>query len=54
MYPYDKLFYTLAYPFACLVALYVVLLLLRWSSIYWCEQMREVLAVNMGTVTLLL
>jgi len=46
MYIYDKLFYTLAYPFACLVALYVVLLFLRWSSIYWCEQMREVLEVN--------
>jgi len=46
LYLYDKLFYTLAYPFAYLVALYVVLLLLRWSSIYWCEQMREVLEVN--------
>jgi len=45
MYLYDKLFYTLAYPSACLVALYVVLLL-RWSSIYWCEQMREVLEIN--------
>jgi len=47
MYRYDKSFYTLAYFFACLVALYVVLLLLRWSSIYWCEHMREVLVVNM-------
>jgi len=26
MYLYDKMFYTLAFPFACLVALYVVLL----------------------------
>jgi len=33
MYLYDKIFYTLAYPFACLVVLYVILLLLWWSSI---------------------
>jgi len=46
MYLYDEPFYTLAYPFACLVALYVVILLLRWSSIYWYEQIREVLEVN--------
>jgi len=53
MYLYDKLFYTLAYPFACLVALYVVLLILRWSSIYWCEQMRETLVVNREVMVLL-
>jgi len=35
-------------PYACLVALYVFLLPLRWSSIYWWEQMREVLVVNRG------
>jgi len=34
-------------PFACLFALYVVLLLLRWSSIWW-EHMWEVLVVNRG------
>ena len=28
--------------------LYVVLLLLRWSSIYWWEQMREEIVVNRG------
>jgi len=35
-------FSTIAYSFrACLYVLCVVFLLLRWSSIYWCEQMRE-------------
>jgi len=33
-------------PFACLIALFVAFLLLRWSSIYWWEQMWEVLVVN--------
>ena len=46
MYLYDKPIYTLAYPFSCLIALCVVLLLLRWSSIYWCEQMRGTPVVN--------
>jgi len=39
-------FMALAYPVACLIVLYVVLLLLRWSSTCWCEQMREALEVN--------
>jgi len=50
-------FFGSSLPFACLIALYVVLLPLRWSSIYWWEQMRcssiywwehmrEVLVVN--------
>jgi len=38
--------FTLAYHVACLIVLYVVLLLLRWSSTCWCEQMREALEVN--------
>jgi len=33
-------------PFAFLITLYVAFLLLRRSSIYWWEQMREVLVVN--------
>jgi len=41
-------------PFACLIALYVVLLLLRWSSIYWWEQMREVLEINREEMVTLL
>jgi len=40
-------------PFVCLIALYVVLLPLRWSSIYWWEQMWEVLVVNRGEMILL-
>ena len=40
-------------PFACLIALYVVLLPLRWSSIYWWEHMREVLVVNRREMILL-
>jgi len=40
-------------PFACLFAMYVVLLLLRWSSIYWWEQMREAFVVSRGEMTLL-
>ena len=43
---YEQLFFTLAYLFGCLIVVCVVLLLLRWSSIYWCEHMREVLEVN--------
>jgi len=39
-------YFTLAYPVACLIVLYVVLLLLRWSSTCWCEQMQEALEVN--------
>jgi len=39
--------------FACLVVLYVVLLLLRWSSIHWCEQLREALEVNKEEMILL-
>jgi len=35
-------------PFSRLNALYVILLLLRWSSIHWWEQMREALVVNKG------
>jgi len=43
---YDKLFSVLAYPF-CLFDCYVCgSSLLRWSSIYWCEQKREVLVVD--------
>ena len=45
---HDKNLVGSSLPFACLIALYVVLLSLRWSSIYWWEQMREVLAVNRG------
>jgi len=45
---HDKNLFGSILPFACLIALYVVLLLLRWSSIYWWEQMREVLVVNRG------
>jgi len=46
MYLYDKMSYTLAYPF-CLFGCFVCgSSLLRWSSICWCEQMREVLEVN--------
>jgi len=45
---HDKNLFGSSLPFACLIALYVVLLLLRWSSIYWWEQMREVLVVNRG------
>jgi len=41
-------------PFACLVVLYVILLLLRWSSIYWWKQMREILVVNRGDMIPLL
>jgi len=33
-------------PFAYLFALYGVLLLLWWSSIYWWEQMREAFVVS--------
>ena len=40
-------------PFSCLNALYVILLLLRWSSIYWWEQRREVLMANRGKRILL-
>ena len=42
----DEIFMALAYPVACLIVLYIVSLLLRWSSTYWCEQMREALDVN--------
>jgi len=35
-------------PFCLLVVLYVVLLSLRWSSIYWWEQIKELLRVNKG------
>ena len=39
-------------PFACLITLYVVLLPLRWSSIYLWEHMREVLVVNIEMIPL--
>jgi len=40
-------------PFCCSIALYVVFRPLWWSSIYWWEQMREVLVVNKGEMILL-
>jgi len=45
---HDKNLFGSSLPFACLIALYVILLPLRWSSIYWWEQMWEVLVVNRG------
>jgi len=50
---HDKNLVGSSLPFACLIAMYDVLLLLRWSSIYWWEQMREVLVVNRGETILL-
>jgi len=38
---YDKSFSTLAYPFCLFVCSMCGFILLRWSSIYWCEQMWE-------------
>jgi len=40
-----KTFFTLAYPFYLLVFILCGFLLLRWSSIYWCEQIWEPLMV---------
>jgi len=51
---YDKSFFALAYPFVWCVFYGVVFLSLRWSSIYWCEQMREILVVNREMVVPLL
>jgi len=38
-------FSILAYPFCLFVCSVCRFLLLRWSSIYWCKQMRELLVV---------
>ena len=40
-----KTFFTLAYPFCLFMCLACDFLLLRWPSIYWCEQMWELLVV---------
>ena len=42
---YDKTLFTLAYPFCLFVCLVCGFLLLRWSLIYWWEQMWELLVV---------
>ena len=42
---YDKTFFTLTYPFCFVVCIFCGFLILRWSSIYWCEQMWELLVV---------
>ena len=47
-------YFTLAYLVCLSGCLVCGSSLLRWSSIYWWEQMREVLAVNRRTVTPLL
>jgi len=47
---HDKNLMGSSLPFACLIVVYVVLLPLRWSSIYWWEHMREVLVVNRGEI----
>ena len=47
-------YFTLAYPICCLVVLCVALLSCDDHQFNWWEQMGEVLAVNMGTVTPLL
>ena len=41
----NHFFSTLAYPFFLFVYCVCGFLLLRWLSIYWCEQMRELLVV---------
>jgi len=46
--------FTLAYPICLSGCLVGGSSLLWWSSIYWCEHMREVFTVNRGTVTQLL
>jgi len=50
---YGKTFFTLAYPFCLFVCLVCSLLLLWWSSIYWCEQMWQLLMVLRVMETLL-
>jgi len=47
----DEMILALAYPLFVWLSWVCGTSLLRWSSIYWCEQKREVLAVNRGTVT---
>jgi len=44
----DKtIFFSLAYPsVVCCMSCLCGFLFLRWSSIYWCEQMWEILVVN--------
>jgi len=42
---HDKNLFTLAYPFYLLVCYMCGFLLLRWSSIYCCEQLWELLVV---------
>jgi len=42
---HDKNLFNLAYLFRLFVCLMCGFLLLRWSSIYWCEQMWELLVV---------
>ena len=42
---YDKTLFTLAYPLCLLVCSVCGFLLLRWSLIYWCEHMWELLVV---------
>jgi len=39
------LFYT-SLPFSLLVCFMCGFLLLQWLSIYWCEQMRELLVIT--------
>jgi len=43
---HDKSFSTLAYLFCLFVYSMCGFIFLRWSSIYWCEQMRELHVVN--------
>jgi len=49
-----KLFYALAYPTFIVVCSVVWYSLLRWSSTYWCEQMRGTPVVNKEVVVPLL
>jgi len=42
---HDKNIFTLAYPFLFVTCSMCGFLLLRWSSIYWCEQMWKLLMV---------
>jgi len=48
---YDNLFSALAYPFVCCMSCLCGSLFLQWSSIYWCEQMRDILVANREMVT---
>jgi len=44
-------FSALAYPSVFVCFVWCDFLFLRWSSIYWCEHMWEILVVNRGMVT---